>query len=161
MKHWNNRPFDVANLYNPAYLGRILVEYIDSYKIATKKGIPLEIIYVTFPLIIVKSLQKRLPKKSNAIFHKWLIENSDLKFNYFNTVIQYLPFIKEAIIFLLQRNIIALEKNTLRINKQIRKTLKSDTNEIKQTLKKASFMGKWVAKIDDSEVIYSLMEVQV
>lgn len=161
MNTWNNRPFDVANLYNPAYLGRIMTAYVESYSKTTGRGLPLEILYVTLPLIFVKSYRDRLPLRSNALFHKWLMENNDIKFNYFSSVKQLLPYIKEALIFLVQRKIILLEGNELCLINSIKQKLKTDTLEVQSTLKKAVFMGKWISKIEEPEMIYSFMEVQV
>ncbi|WGT39135.1 DUF6521 family protein [Lysinibacillus sp. 1 U-2021] len=162
MKIWSSRPVEVANYYNPAYLGRIIYSIIKSFQSTKPQGVPYDLLFILMPLILVKPYRESLPTNTRTHFQNWIQNNEELKIDYALVIKDIMPYIKEALIFLLQRDLIILNNNGYLIlgNKKLTSISKQDSKEIKTNINKAIFVGKWFAKNSDKELIYILLGVK-
>lgn len=160
---WNLRPSEIASFYNPAYLGRLLREFIASYQGENPEGVTYELTFVAMPLIALKTYSASLPNSSRTPLHNWIQNNSDYKLGFASIINEFIPFVKETLIFLLQRKIIVVnEKGKLIVGPiKIKQRRPKDTDEIIFSIKKAKFVGKWFAKAGDVSTIYSLWGIRL
>lgn len=162
MISWDLRPAEVAYFYNPAYVGRLLKEFITSYQSEKPEGVPFELIFIAIPLIILKSFRISLPNTTRTQLHNWIQDNTDYKIEFASIVRELSPFIKESLIFLLQRNILLISENGKLVAGSTRLTKKQakDTVEILESINKAKFVGKWLAKAGEVTTIYAIWGIR-
>lgn len=163
MISWNTRPTEVAYFYNPAYLGRLLKVFVSSYQSQQPSGVPYELTFVALPLIVLKSFREGLPNTTRTQLHNWIKDNSDYKVGFASIVRELIPFVKESLIFLLNRDILSINESGKLVEGSIRFKRKKtpDTEEIISSINKAKFVGKWFANAGDSTTIYALWGIQV
>jgi len=162
MNGWNQRPDEIAYLYNPAYVGRMLHSLISSYKTIKPKGIPFELIFIAAPLILLKSYRESLPKSTRTYLHNWIQDNADLKIEYNLAVKEVMPFIKESLIFLLHRDMLEINEFGYLVlgSNKLKRTQKKDLPEVTNSINKADLVGKWFAKAGEVETIYALWGIK-
>ncbi|WP_286230589.1 three component ABC system middle component [Neobacillus mesonae] len=160
---WKLRTAEVAHFYNPAYLGRLLKEFVSSYQSEKPEGVPYELIFVAIPLIVLKFYRSALPSTIRTQLHNWIQTNSDFKIGYASIVKELLPFVKESLIFLLQRSILSINESGKLVEgpTKFNKKNAKDTEEILNTINKAKFVGKWFAKAGEATTIYALWGIRV
>lgn len=67
MKQWDQRPFEIRNLFNPAFCGVVLFRAMQSYEEENSQGMPFSRSLV-LPLCLQKILAKCLLKILAATF---------------------------------------------------------------------------------------------
>jgi hypothetical protein len=54
MKRWDHRPFEVRNLFNPAFCGLVLFRALQGYEEENPDGMPFSIALLVLPLCLQK-----------------------------------------------------------------------------------------------------------
>lgn len=68
MKQWDQRPFEIRNLFNPAFCGVVLFRAMQSYEEENSQGMPFSLALLVLPLCLQKILAKCLLKILAATF---------------------------------------------------------------------------------------------
>ena len=162
MISWELRATEVAHYYNPAYVGRLLKEFINAYENEKPEGVPYELTFIALPLVILKSFRLALPRTIRTQLHNWIEENSDYKVEFAATVKELIPIVKETLIFLLQKNLLIINDNGKLVigSERLNRKYHRDTEEILESIDKAKFMGKWFAKAGEVTTIYALWGIR-
>ena len=58
MKRWDQRPFEVKNLFNPAFCGLVLFRALQGYEEENPDGMPFSLALLVLPLCLQKSPAK-------------------------------------------------------------------------------------------------------
>ena len=99
MLPWNQRPFIVANLFNPAFCALLLFDFINQYsKKKDNLGMPYSLMYFILPIVLHKETRDSLPKSTNKILHPWIQENPNIRIGFSQRAREFVPFTKEALI---------------------------------------------------------------
>lgn len=81
LKNWKDRPPEVANLLNPAYLSILLSKMCSGYA-KPRIGMPFPLAFVGLPLILHRGTAEILPKTSRTRLHLWLDQNPEVTFSF-------------------------------------------------------------------------------
>jgi hypothetical protein len=164
---WTERPTEVANLLNPAFLGALLRKAVDGYAEESGNGLPFELSFLVIPLCLHPDTVRRLPSRAASTpLHTWLQreENRDVLLSVGERVLALVPFTREALIFAAQRGVIAFDDaGTLRAGEKALRgitTYPNTSEEIKQAVRRAEFVGRWFALAGTTATIYSLLGVR-
>lgn len=162
MQIWEERPITTANLLNPAFCGELIRRCADSYYEETNKPVPYVLLFLMLPIILHKTTRDSLPKTSRKSLHEWLEKNQFVKIGFVDRCQQMVPFVKEALMFLLQNNAIEFdEKGNISVLKfQMKKINEMHATEINECYNKSKLIGKLLAKSGKPETIYSLFGVK-
>jgi len=162
MKEWVMRPMETANLLNPAFIGQLIEEFVKSYQKEKGTGVPYELTFLALPLTIFNVYRVRLPARTSTKMQVWLQDNPELKINFASNVKEIVPFIKEAMMFLLKRNIITIN-NCGQVFYGLTNTRRKKINHTKESeecLKKIKLIGKWFALSGSSTTIFSMWGIR-
>jgi hypothetical protein len=96
---WHQRPTEVANLFNPAYMAALLNQVSCGYETQRAEAFPFALAFVALPIVIHRSTAKVLPKTSATKLHLWLTENPEVLFEFGQRAASYAPYVREAISF--------------------------------------------------------------
>lgn len=162
MQIWEKRPIITANLLNPAFCGELIRRCAESYYEEVNKPFPYALLFIMLPIVLHKNTRDSLPKSSRKSLHEWLEENQSIKIGFAERCQQMIPFVKEALMFLLQNNAIRLDENgNIFVQKFQKKTLNETyATEINECHRKSKLIGKLFAKSEKLETIYSLFGVK-
>jgi hypothetical protein len=123
---------------------------------------PYPLLFIVLPILLHQESRKSLPKRTDKSFFDWIAENQHLKIHFAQRAKGLVPFIREAIIFLLQHNAIEFQQNGKLLVKEYRKKKITDENkeEIEEIFDKASFLGRWLSKAGDTKTIFAVLGVK-
>jgi Family of unknown function (DUF6521) len=164
LKTWTERPQDVSNLLNPAFLGLLIHRAVGGFKREQNNGMPFELAFLVLPLVLHGATRARLPRAVSTSLPTWLQENRDALVGFGQRTGALVPYTREAIEFLLQRAVIVVDdEGRLDIGLgPIRGVTKyqQTTEEIEDCYKRAEFVGRWLALAGNSATIYVLFEIR-
>jgi hypothetical protein len=167
MSPWAERPTEVANLLNPAFVGVLLRKAVDGYTAEAEMGLPFELAFLVVPLCLHPATVSRLPARAASTpLHTWLQreENRDVLVSFGDRVSALVPFTREAIVFAGQRGVITFD-DTGRLQAgdgPLRgiSTYPNTSDDIKQAVRRAEFVGRWFALAGTTTTIFSLLGVR-
>ncbi|WNY25461.1 three component ABC system middle component [Methanolapillus millepedarum] len=166
MIDWSKRNEEEANLFNPPFLSILCYESIKNYNEETKLNSPFILPFLIIPFILHKKTRDRLPSTTRTQFTTWMVNetNSSLKIDYNSRANAFVPYVKEAIIYSCNTNLIQFSREG---NFEIRTKLSKDiysneifTEDALECIKKASFCGKWFARSGDINTIMLFLGVR-
>lgn len=155
---WRYRPTEVANLLNPSFCGILLREFVSAYEDERQQGVPYELVFLVLPIVLHKSTREALPRTVRTQMHVWLQRNPSVRIQFADRTRELIPFTKEALIFLMQRQLLSLDSEGLLVidSGKYKKTIGTGTGEIYDCIKRAKFVGKWFAQAGSSSTIYTM-----
>ena len=106
--------------------------------------------------------RKRLPGTTRTSIPVWLKNNPDMLLGFSKRVKALVPYTKEALLFGVEHNVIVHGKeNQISINKEISIAYSSSkSEEVRECLKSAEFIGKWFAKGGSEKIIFALFGIK-
>lgn len=161
---WAERPTEVANLLNPAFTGAALRMAVSGYFREANVGMPFELAFLVFPIALHEATRSRLPRAVSTLLHTWLQENRDVVVEFPERTRSLVPFTKEAIVFACQRRVLTVDdEGALHAGDAPLKKVasyKTVSDEIKETLNRAEFVGRWFALSGTPVTILTLLGVR-
>lgn len=161
MKHWDKRPIEIRNLFNPAFCGLVLVRSMSGYEEEDSRGIPFSLILLVLPLCLHRSSREILQDGSRSYLLKVISNNPELLIGFPRRATDMLPFAFEALGFIMQLGSISVENDgrLKLIPAGIRKT-PSGTPETISCQRVARYLGREFARIGDRSTVYMSLGVR-
>jgi hypothetical protein len=161
---WDERPQDLSNLLNPAFLGLLLHKSVLGFKKEADAGMPFELVSLVLPFVLHPATRNRLPTKISTTLPTWLQLNRDVLVSFPKRTRELLPFTREALSFLIGRGVLVFNDHGLIDAGAIRPTSTSQyqeaTEEIAACCKRAEFVGRWLALAGSVTTIYVLLGIR-
>ena len=163
-RNWTDRPFDVSNLLNPAFMGVILRKCTEGYAIENEHGLPFELAFLVFPLVLHQPTRTTLPATTRTRMQPWLQENREVLIQFGSRTRELVPFVKEAVMFCLKRRVVELSvtgRFTVGAYKfKGRKEHQASSDEVNAVFRKAEFVGRWLNTGGPSTNIFAMLGVR-
>jgi hypothetical protein len=161
MKPWNERPFEIRKLFNPAFCGVILFRALAGYEEENPAGMPFSLALLVLSLCLHKDTRLVLSENSRGYFLKAIEKNPRILVGLAKRAKDLLPFALEAFGFLMERGcFIVTEDGRLQtVNKKVRKNV-TGTDESIACQRVARFIGREFARIGDRRTIYTSLGVR-
>lgn len=164
MNKWNNRPVEIANLINPSFCAFLIHETVKGYEEIAhgNKGISYDLLFLALPILLHKATKEILPRTTRTYMHTWLQNNPEVRVGYATRAREMIPYTKEAIHFLMVRDLLSVNKDGYLSTSEFRMRLSLEI-EVKIYLvdyqRKAKLIGKWFALTGTSSTIYTMWGV--
>lgn len=161
MKVWNQRPFEVRNLFNPAFCGVIIFRALVGFEEENEAGMPFSLVLLVLPLCLHKDTRLVLAENSRSYFLKTIEENPRVLVGFANRAQHLMPFALEALGLLMERGcFVVTQDGRLRtLDSKVRKTI-SGTDESVSCQRVARFVGREFARVGDRGTIYTSLGVR-
>jgi hypothetical protein len=161
MKPWNQRPFEVRNLFNPAFCGVILFRALHGFEEEDPTGMPFSLSLLVLPLCLHKDTRIALAEHSRSYFMKAVEKNPRLLVGFAERTKSLLPFILEAFGVLMERGcfVVGEDGRLKTVHKKVRKSI-SGTDESIACQRVARFVGREFARIGDRGTVYTSLGVR-
>ena len=161
MKAWNQRPFEVRNLFNPAFCGLILFKALRGYEELDETGMPFSMALLVLPLCLHKDSRQALEKGNRGYLLKVVEKNPKLLIGFAARAADLLPFALEAFGMLMERGVIQVTDNgRLRTVPDLVRKADTGTSESVSCQRVARFVGKEFARINDRVTVYTTFGVR-
>lgn len=169
MLPWNNRPPAVANLMNPAFCAVLLREAIEKYHEKNDKlGMPYPIGFIILPLVLHQDTRKVLPNQNPKLtLHEWVEANPSVLLRFAERTRQLVPYTREALIFGIQQGTIRITNDVNQVGHLIPTSKKyqqkypwSKDSQAAIYKKQAGMLGRWLAQIGNSSLIFTTLRIR-
>lgn len=163
MKRWDQRPFEIRNLFNPAFCGLILFRALYGYEQEDPRGMPfsLSLSLLILPLCLHKDSREVIGSSPRSYLLKTIEKNQQLVVGFPTRAHQMLPYAFEGFGALMERGCISISEDgrVQTLPKQVRKKI-DGTDETVACQKVARIVGRGFARIADRVTIYTTFGIR-
>ncbi|TKA96437.1 hypothetical protein FAZ78_11480 [Cereibacter changlensis] len=161
MKRWDQRPFEIRNLFNPAFCGLVLFRALHGYEEEDDLGMPFSLSLLVLPLCLHKDSREVIARSPRSYLLKTAEKNQQIMIGFADRITQMLPYAFEGFGLLMERGCIVIgEEGRIRtLPKKVRKTV-DGTAETVACQKVARIVGKEFARIADRATVYTTFGIR-
>lgn len=161
MKRWDQRPFEIRNLFNPAFCSLILFRALHGYEEVDSRGMPFSLSLLVLPLCLSKDSREAIAGSLRSYLLKTLEKNQQIMVGFPGRVTQMLPYTFEGFGLLMERGCISVtfDGRFQTIPKKVRNSV-DGTAETVACQKVARSIGKEFARIGDRATVYTTFGIR-
>jgi hypothetical protein len=161
MKRWDERPFEVRNLFNPAFCGLILFKAMLGYEEENTAGIPFSLLLLVLPLCLHKESREVIAGNSRSYLLKTTEKNPQLLVGFAERACDLMPYALEALGLLMERGCLDISPDgrLKTVPNRMRKSV-TGTNESISCQRVARIVGKEFARIADRVTVYTTFGIR-
>lgn len=163
MKRWDQRPFEIRNLFNPAFCGLVLFRALHGYEEEDARGMPFSLSLLVLPLCLQKDSREVITGSPRSYLLKTVEKNQQIMVGFAGRVTQMLPYTFEGFGLLMERGCIAVEEGgrIQTVSKKVRKAVDgTGTAETVACQKVARLVGREFARIADRATVYTTFGIR-
>lgn len=161
MKRWDERPFEVRNLFNPAFCGLVLFRAMQGYEEENHDGIPFSLALLVLPLCLQKDSRQVIADSPRSYLLKTVEKNPQLLVGFADRVTDLMPFALEAFGLLMERGcfVVSQDGRLKTVPDRVRKSV-TGTSESVSCQRVARIIGKEFARIADRVTVYTTFGIR-
>lgn len=161
MKKWNERPFEIRNLFNPAFCGVVLIRAFQGFEEEDGSGMPFSLALLVLPLCLHKDTREILSNNPRSYLLKTFSDNPQILVGFDERTRSLLPYTFEALGFTMQLQLFEVTyQGRLKMrDRGIRKKV-DGTQESIECQRAARIVGRNFAKIRDRVTIYTTLGIR-
>ncbi|MDO8772187.1 MAG: DUF6521 family protein [Burkholderiaceae bacterium] len=161
MKRWDQRPFEVRNLFNPAFCGLVLFRALLGYEEENPDGMPFSLALLVLPLCLQKDARQVIAGNSRSYLLKIVETNPQLLVGFADRATDMLPFALEAFGVLMERGcfVVSPDGRLKTVPGRVRKSV-TGTDESVSCQRVARIVGKEFARIADRVTVYTTFGIR-
>lgn len=160
MQPWSNRAVEEANLFNPAFCATLLAKSAEDYSKKTGRPMPFALAFLVLPIVLHQATRTALPNTTITALLAWIQDNRELLVNFNLRVKNLRAITREAIMFGLAQQTLALDVSGdlsagVRRKSPTERRTELFTKEARDCVDRAGFIGRWLAAAGTTATIYS------
>jgi hypothetical protein len=157
MVPWQERPFEMAYLLNPAFLSLIVANAAKGCNEEGNVGLKFAYAFLVPPLVLHEVTRLTLPHDTRTTIHDWLTAYPEVQINLAIHTHRLVPYVQEAIMFSLNSHVIAIneEGRIILVQARIDHDWPEDTEPF-DCCRKARLLGRWFAQFDTHPIFEML-----
>jgi hypothetical protein len=157
---WEQRPVEVANLFNPAFCAVLLQSSIRGFQSQREEGMPYPLLFLVLPIVLHSYTRETLPKSTATKMHVWLQEHPEVRIGFVERSRNLVPYTKEALIFGTRTGIMTIGADGT--FKRVPRVLRNPAAEsdLAHLVKRTEFVGKWFAQFEEPSNIFTMWGIR-
>lgn len=161
MKRWDQRPFEVRNLFNPAFCGLVLFRALQGYEEENPDGMPFSVALLVLPLCLQKDSRQVIAESPRSYLLKTVENNPQMLVGFADRTRDMMPFAFEAFGLLMERGcfVVSPDGRLKTVPGQVRKSV-TGTSESISCQRVARIIGKEFARIADRVTVYTTFGIR-
>ena len=161
MKRWDQRPFEIRNLFNPAFCGLVLFRALQGYAEEDARGMPFSLSLLVLPICLHKDSREVIASSPRSYLLKTAEKHQQVVVGFADRVTQMLPYGFEGFGLLMERGCIsvAVDGRIHPVPKTVRKAI-DGTDETITCQKVARIIGREFARISDRATVYTTFGIR-
>jgi hypothetical protein len=159
---WSDRPIEQARLLNPAFLAALIWSCSGGYYSINEQGIPYPLLFIAMPVVLHKSIRTSLPRAISTSLAAWIGDNPSVHVHFLERAPSLVPLIREGVIFGVNGQILNMSLSRIlpgQIQISRARFLRESSDEVRDCMEKAKFVGRWFASSGDYTTVMALWGV--
>lgn len=161
---WPTQSPEERALLAPSFTATLLWSAGSGHQAETGRGLPFETCFLVLPLVLHGGTRESLPRSATTSLAVWLDDHPMVSARIAERGRKLVPFTREAIIFGGSFDMFTVTLTELSVDvrwkKKIETGLKKTNDEVRICVKRAEFLGKWLAKAGSGTTIMALLGVR-
>lgn len=159
MNRWDQRPFEIRNLFNPAFCGLVMFRAMQGYEEEDARGMPFSLSLLVLPLCLHKQSREAINPRSYLL--KSVEKSPQVQVGFAERTTVMLPYAFEGFGLLMERGCISIapDGRFQTIPDKVKKTV-TGTEETKACQRVARVVGKEFARIADRVTVYTTFGIR-
>lgn len=165
MTVWALRPLEERRLLNPAFCAQLIWRAARGHSSSNIGPLAFEQAFLILPLVLHGELRASLPRDTRTSMAVWL-ETAPVARRWIAAGARLLvPFTKEALLFGGVHGFITFDRINVRAVERAwgraeSRAVSQSTDEVKDCVKRAEFVGKWMASTGSAPTVLALLGVR-
>lgn len=160
MQTWSKRVFEEANLFNPAFCAVLLAKAAEEFTKKTQQPFPFALTFLVLPVVLHRATRAALPGSTVTSLLPWIQEHREQLVNFAGRVQALREITQEAILFGTQHETLAIASSGgiavgARKQSPTEKRTGLFTDEARECVDRAGFLGRWFAAAGTPATIFS------
>jgi hypothetical protein len=160
MQAWPKRVVEEANLFNPAFCAVLLAKAAEEFTKKTQQPFPFALAFLVLPVVLHGGTRAALPGSTITSLLPWIQDHREQLVNFAGRVQSLNPITREAILFGAQHETIAIAVSGgiavgARRQSATERRTGLFTDEARDCVERAGFLGRWFAAAGTPSTIYS------
>lgn len=170
MTAWQERTIEQRNLLNPAFCAIAVWHLARGYQTesivltATSTGLPLELAFVGTSFVLRGQTRDQLPRVITTSLATWVHDHPLERSAVAKGVVVLRNTVREALLFGAQRGLLLVDGLRLEPceiqTKKINAFLRASSDEVRECMRQAVFVGRWLCKSGAPPTVLALLGVQ-
>lgn len=170
MTAWQERTIEQRNLLNPAFCAIVVWHLACGYHTestaltATSTGLPLELAFVGASFVLRGQTRDQLPRMTTTSLATWVHDHPLERSAVAKGVVVLRDTVREALLFGAQHGLLSLDDCRLAPSdvrtKKINAYLRASSEEVRECMRQAVFVGRWLCKAGAPPTVLALLGVQ-
>jgi hypothetical protein len=146
---WPDRPREEANLFNPAFTSLLIARAVAHHeRAASSTPMPFALSFLVLPIALHPPTRAALPRTADTNLFGWIAGHAEIKALFPGRTERLVPVTQEAVRFALLYKKLTLHGDCLASGAKpyaLSAAPSPATDETKDCLQKAAFLGRWFA----------------
>lgn len=170
MSAWQERTIEQRNLLNPAFCAIAVWHLARGYRTEAttlgneEGGLPLTLAFVGASLVLRGQTRERLPRTITSSLATWVNDHPLERSAVAKGVVVLREPVREALLFGAQHGLLLLDGQRLEAgnasSRKMNAYLRSSSGEVRDCMRQATFVGRWLCKAGAPPTVLALLGVQ-
>ncbi len=170
MTAWQERTIEQRNLLNPAFCAIVVWHLARGYHTestaltATSTGLPLELAFVGASFVLRGQTRDQLPRMTSTSLATWVHDHPLERSAVAKGVSVLRDIMRDALLFGAQRGLLSVDGRRLEPRdiqaKKLNAYLRASSDEVRECIRQAVFVGRWLCKSGSPPTVLALLGVQ-
>lgn len=160
MQVWSKRVVEEANLFNPAFCAVLLAKAAEDFTKKTRQPFPFALAFLVLPVVLHRGTRTALPGSTVTSLLPWIQEHREQLVNFAGRVQSLRAITRESLLFGTQKETLAITDSggvAVGARRQTATERRTSlfTDEARECVERAGFLGRWFAAAGTPSTIYS------
>ena len=165
MHAWNSRVVEEAFLFNPAFCAAILGKASTEFAKKSGQPLPFSLCFLILPIVLHRATRSALPHSTITSVLAWIQDNREHLVDFAGRVQHLASITREAILFGVQHGTLSIASDGAiqcgaSYLSPTEKRTGLFTDEARDCIERAGFLGRWFAAAGTATVIYAAWGVR-
>ena len=161
---WDERSHEERTLLNPAFCAVLLWWACRGCASVRKEGMSFEEAFLVLPLVVQSKVRDALPRDTRTSLAVWLNRNPLAQGTVANSARAMVPFTRDAILWGGRRGLTGITAGWLTADEgwhgRVNESLGEGSEETRLCARRASFVGRWLARAGSPATVLALLGVR-
>lgn len=157
MTEWSDRSPIPAAMLNPSLLAVLLSGAAAGYSRESATGLPWPLCFVVAPMVLHKGTREALPLRISTHLPTWVSRHPVLRAGFPLRAESLVEPVRESLRFGLRHRLLTVEDG--KIHASVRLNPGEDAGDLVALLSRATFVGRWLTKLEEPATAFALLGV--